>query len=97
MKQHVNEPTYVRGHMLDVVITQDADNTVSMVEVTDPGLSDGLGKVLRDYLAVIFKAYDSRPAPVRKTVSFRKLRSIDVDSFKRDLQTPKFKRFIMFQ
>ena len=39
MKQHVNEPTHVRGHMLDVVITQEADNTVSMVEVINPGLN----------------------------------------------------------
>ena len=41
--------------MLDVVISQDADNTVSMVEVTNPGLSYALDKVSRD-LAVIFKA-----------------------------------------
>ena len=26
-------PTHVRGHMLDVVITQDSENTVPMVEV----------------------------------------------------------------
>ena len=54
MKQYVNEQRHVREHMLDVFITQDADSTVSMVEVTDPGLSDRLGKVSRDYLAVIF-------------------------------------------
>ena len=40
MKQHVNEPTNVRGHTLDVAIAQDADNTVLKVEVTYPGLSD---------------------------------------------------------
>ena len=67
MKLRVNEPTNIRGHTLDV-ITQDTDtcNTVSMVEVTDPGQSDGLGKVSRDHLAVIFISYASRPAPLRK-------------------------------
>ena len=66
-----------------------ADNTVSMVEATDPGLSDGLGKVSRDHLAVILKAYASRPAPLRKTVPFRIIRSTDVDSFKRNIQNSK--------
>ena len=79
--------------MLDVVITKDADYTVSMVEVSDPGLSDGLGKVSHDYLAVIIKAYVSRPATVRKAVSFRKPRSNDVDSCRRrDIQNSKAPR-----
>ena len=59
-----------------------------MVEFTDPGLSDGLGKASRDHLAVIFKAYASIPAPVRK-VFFRKLCLIDVDSSMRDVQNTK--------
>ena len=36
MKQHVKEPTHVRGHLLDVVITQNSENTVAMVEIADP-------------------------------------------------------------
>ena len=70
--------------MLGVDITQDADNTVSMVEVTDPGLSDGLVKVSCGHLAVIFQSIC-----LQKAVSFRKLRSIDVASFKRDIQSSK--------
>ncbi|KAH3718012.1 hypothetical protein DPMN_060809 [Dreissena polymorpha] len=34
--QHVKEPTHVRGHTLDVVITRDTVDTVSNVVVTDP-------------------------------------------------------------
>ena len=88
MKRHVNKPTQARGHTLDVVITQEVDTTVSMVEVTEPGLTDRHGKVSCDHLTVIFKAYAFKAAPVRRAVSFRKLRSIDVenDSFKRDIQ-----------
>ena len=33
MKQDDNEQIHVRGHTLDIVITQDADNTVSIVEI----------------------------------------------------------------
>ena len=40
-------------------------------------------------LAVIFKAYAFKPAPVRKTVYFRKLCSADIDSFKKDMQSSK--------
>ena len=43
----------IRGNTLDVVINQNADNIVSIVEVTDPGLSDIIDKVSRDHLAVI--------------------------------------------
>ena len=39
----------------------------------------------RDHLAVGFRACEAKPAPVRKTISFRKLRSIDINSFKQDI------------
>ena len=41
-------------------------------QVTDPGLSDGLGKVSPDHLIVIFKAYASKPSPVRKNSFLQK-------------------------
>ena len=87
MRQHVSEPTHVGGHTLDVVITRDTDNTVSDIEVTDPGLSDNTGKASRDHFAVFFNTRAFKPAPVTKTVSFRKLHSIDVDAFKNDILT----------
>ena len=60
-------------------------NIVSDVDVTDLGLIDYLGKMSRDHFAVKFTAGIIRPAPIHKTVSFRKLRAIDVDTFKRDI------------
>ena len=89
MQQHVNEPTHVHGHTLDVVISRDAEKIVSQVYVTDPGLSDSNDKVLKDHYAVTFSACASRPARERKTVTYRKVRSIDIDSFKMDIQTSK--------
>ncbi|KAL3882700.1 hypothetical protein ACJMK2_029013 [Sinanodonta woodiana] len=52
----------------------------------DPGLSDSSGKISHDHLAVNFKAKFSKPAPVRKTISFRKLSTINIQSFKSDIE-----------
>ena len=49
MLQHVNEPTHVHGHTLDVVITQETDKIVSCLDVSDPGLFDKSGKIRRDH------------------------------------------------
>ena len=84
--QHVNEPTHVAGHTLDVVITWDNDNIISNIEVIDPCFSDSAGRVTRDHFAVTLNANASKPAPVRKTVYFRKIRGIDIDLFKSDIQ-----------
>lgn len=40
MQQFVREPTHVRGHTLDVVISRDDSNIVSDVYVTGPGICD---------------------------------------------------------
>ncbi|KAH3772217.1 hypothetical protein DPMN_173555 [Dreissena polymorpha] len=82
MMQHVKEPTHVRGHTLDAVITRDTVDTVSNVVVTDPGLSVGSGNFSKDHYAVIFNARASQRAQVRKTVTFRKLRKINIEIFK---------------
>ncbi|XP_060563505.1 uncharacterized protein LOC132722906, partial [Ruditapes philippinarum] len=90
MHQHVREPTHVAGHTLDVVISRETDNIVSNIKVVDPGLSDSSGNILRDHFAVTFDVKASKPAPVRKLVSYRKLRAIDIDSFRDDIRKMEF-------
>ena len=85
MQQHVHEATHVRCHTLDVVITRGNSCFVSDINVTDPGICDSTGNVSRDHFAVAFKACASKPAPVRKTVSFEKLGYINATSFKQDI------------
>ncbi|XP_060553020.1 uncharacterized protein LOC132714233 [Ruditapes philippinarum] len=87
LKQHVQGPTHVAGHTLDVVITRDTDNIVSNIEVRDPGLSDSSGKILRDHFAVIFNAHLYKPPPIKKTVSFRKFKSINIKGFREDMKS----------
>ena len=81
MRQLVNEPKHVGGHTLDVVITRDTDTIVTDVAITDPGLSDNTGKVSLDHFAVLFTAKAAKPAPMRKSITFRELRAINIDLF----------------
>ena len=56
-----------------------------MINAIDPGICDGTANVSRDHFAVTFKACAAKPSPVHKTVSFRKLRSINATSFQQDI------------
>ena len=85
LKQHVHEPTHIHGHTLDVVISRDTSDVVSDVTVTDPVLCDHLGAASRDHFAVSFTTYLPKPAPIQKTVSYRKLRQIKVEVFRQDI------------
>ena len=87
MRQLVNEPTHVCGHTLGVVITKDTDTIVTDVAVTDQALSDNTGKVSRDHFAVLFTAKAVKPAPLRKTIPFRKLRAINIGLFKDNIKS----------
>ena len=80
--QHVNEPTHQKGHTLDVVITKDLKDIIGKLEVTDPVLCDKAGNISGDHYAISFLTQMVNPHPQRRTVNFRKLRAIDVNSFK---------------
>ena len=50
--------------------------------MTDPALCDKPGNVSGDHYAISFSAHMVKPRPNRKIVTFRKLRAINVNSFK---------------
>ena len=79
---HVNEPTHQKGHTLDVVITKDSNDIISKLEVTDPVLCDNAGNISGYHYAISFFAQMLKPHPHHRTVNLRKLRAIDVNSFK---------------
>ena len=66
LKQHVNEPTHILGHTLDILITRDTSNVVCNVEVVDIGLSDNDGNVIRDHYAITCFITQPSPAATRK-------------------------------
>ena len=75
--QHVHEATHSKGHTLDLVITSEADNFVKNVSV--------LNTLPSDHSAIRFHVGLARPAPSKKTMSFRKIKNIDFNSFKKDI------------
>ena len=76
LHQHVDESTHHNGHTLDLVLSRTADNLVLDCYVSD---------VLSDHSAVHWFARASRPARPRKAVTFRNLKSLDLDVFVTDL------------
>ena len=70
-------PTHKNNHALDLVITQCEENFVSNYFVHDP--------VLSDHFAVHCTLSVVKPPVQLCTRSFRKIRSIDLDSFRRDI------------
>ena len=86
LKQHVNDPTHILGHPLDIPITRGTSEIVSNVEVLDIGLSGNDKNVIRDYYAITCLITQPSPATSRKSVSYRKVKSINVDSFRNDIQ-----------
>jgi hypothetical protein len=87
MSQLVSEPTHVKGHTLDIVISKDTDTSISHVCVTDPGLCDRDGNVSGDHYAVTFVTNLKKPACVTKEVSYRKVKDIDTVAFRQELHS----------
>ena len=75
--QHVTGPTHSNGNTLDLVITHSEDALVSNPPVLDTFISD--------HRSIIFQLQIKKAPPVQKTVSFRKIRSINIEAFKSDI------------
>ena len=79
LQQHVQGPTHVKGHTLDLLISRKSQNIVLETTV--------LTGLPSDHHAIISKLDFARPGPSKKRVVYRKLREIDVDQFKKDILT----------
>lgn len=73
----MHEPTHIHGHTLDLVITRATDNIVSDIYTTRPDFTD--------HYPVHFRLACEKPTCLRKTITYRKLKSIDVDNFREDI------------
>lgn len=86
LTQHIKEPTHVKGHTLDLVITRDTDGSLLQPpKVFDPCLFDQNGVPTRDHFAVSFCMHVPKPPNPRKVVNYRELRKINVQDFVRDI------------
>ena len=73
LEQHINFPTHIHGHYLDLLITRTSCPTVSACD----GLS---GHVL-----VLLEIECPRPEYVENKISFRRIDKIDLDNLKNDI------------
>ncbi|EDO35900.1 predicted protein, partial [Nematostella vectensis] len=78
LSQHVQQPTHKNGHTLDLVITRLAETSVRNVMVTDLSISDHCAVHWTSPCLV-------KPSPVRKEISYRKLKSLNREAFMEDI------------
>lgn len=77
MSQHVTDPTHQSGHTLDLLITREGSDLISDVQVHVPWISD--------HGVVQFKITTSKPRFPRKTIVFRRWKSLDINQFQQDV------------
>ena len=76
LKQHVNFPTHVHGHWLDLLITKRISNCIKSV-FSAAGISD--------HIAVISEIDCCKTKRNKEKISFRKINKIDYESFHSDI------------
>ena len=77
LQQHVKQPTHRDGHTLDLSITRKSETLVDDEPTVDLSISDNA--------AVFTRLGLSRPGLSLKTTTYRKIKSINLDSFHSDL------------
>jgi len=82
--QHVTGPTHQKGHTLDVVITKNTTNNLHVC-ITDPVLCDQNGNVSGDHFAIQFQAVLVKPSAIKKSVSYRKLRDLNITEVRQSI------------
>ena len=75
--QHVRSPTHIDGQVLDWVITRSSDNIIQGRSITD--------RYISEHCYVLCSLSAPRPLPTVKHISFRKLTTLDLNTFKDDI------------
>ena len=76
--QHVKRPTHEKGHILDLIITRQCDNIVA----TEPWPE----RYFSDHAAIMCEFTTVRPVQKAKHAEYRKLKSIDMQQFVKDIR-----------
>ena len=81
LQQHVDQSTHEHGHTLDLIITRRNDEVVS----DHPSIDH----LFSDHFSVLCDLNMAKPSLSTKQVSYRKLKSIDIDALKSELASSK--------
>ena len=79
LKQHVTEPTYMKGHMLDLVITRSSSSIVSSTTAYPSSISD--------HYSVVFRLSSASPVSARAVKQLRDFRGLDLVRLETDLSS----------
>ena len=77
LEQHVISQTHNHGHILDVVITRNGQDTPSDLSLHPP--------VFSEHYPITFFIKSSVQIPVKENITYRKLKNIDINDFKNDI------------
>ena len=78
LKQHVNVPTHVSGHTLDLMIMHENEPVISSVLMADQYLSD--------HASVLCSLNSAKPDCVAKNICYRQLKATDFDPLRLDVE-----------
>jgi hypothetical protein len=80
LTQHVNIPTHKGGHTLDLIMTRDNETRPVITNIEShefPG---------SDHYAVVCNISVNKPPPLKKTIKYRKYKSVNVEEFSQDIK-----------
>ena len=76
--QHVTTATHTEGHILDLIVTCQEEDLVA---------SCGVGDFISDHRAILVQLNCGKSHPIRKIVSFRKIKSLNSALLEHDIMT----------
>ena len=85
LQQHVVGPTHIHGHTLDLIITRQSDQIVRCTPRVDCYFSD--------HAPVLCHLHSIKPSFSTRTLSYRKIKSVNVDSPNDDLAKSELSKY----
>ena len=79
LEQHVDKPTHISGHSLDLIITRCSDSLLSAKPIAD--------YLFSDHITILCDLELGKPPPKAKQVSNRKIKEIDREKLQADLSS----------
>jgi hypothetical protein len=76
LQQLVTFPTHEKGHILDLIIVRSDESIVNNIAP---------GQQVTDHFVVMCKISMDKPPPLKKTIKFRKIKTINNEEFSKDI------------
>ncbi len=76
LKQHVSESTHKEGNTLDLIISNNESSIIS----------HQVDLMISDHCNILFDLDMSRPPRIKKNITYRKTKSININDFKKDIK-----------